>query len=121
LTQEYEFAKVQEAKEIPTINMLDPPLVPEKKSFPPRILITLLGTVFAFCVGSTFIIGSAVWKQNQSPEKQLVSEIWAQICGVDSRPRFLAHQVWSKLSRHNGAKPPTNEPASRAEDRKKSA
>jgi len=121
LTQEYEFAKVQEAKEIPTINMLDPPLVPEKKSFPPRILITLLGTVFAFCAGSTFIIGAAVWKQNRSPEKQLATEIWSEISAADSKPWIIAHQVWSRISRHNGAKPPTHEPAPRTQDGKKSA
>src|SRR5208283_1607650 len=34
LTQEYELAKVQEAKEIPTVKVLDSPNLPEKKSFP---------------------------------------------------------------------------------------
>ena len=121
LTQELEFAKVQEAKEIPTVNMLDPPLVPERKSFPPRILITLMGTIFAFCVGSTLIIGSAAWKQNRSPEKQLASEIWAQISAEDSKPRVIAHQVWSKISRHNGARPPANEPSRNSDQNKKSA
>ncbi len=104
LTQEYEFAKVQEAKEIPTVNVLDPPLLPERKSFPPRILTTVLGTVFAFFLASSVIIGTAAWKQNQSPEKQLASEIWTQIAARDSKPRVVAHQVWSKLHGHNGRK-----------------
>ena len=43
LTQEYEMAKVQEAKEIPSVKVLDPPNVPERKSFPPRTLIVLAG------------------------------------------------------------------------------
>src|SRR4029077_15105148 len=47
LTQEYELAKVQEAKETPTVKVLDPPNIPEKKSFPPRGLIGLGGTLFA--------------------------------------------------------------------------
>ena len=47
LTQEYELAKVQEAKEIPTVKVLDPPNLPEKKSFPPRLLFMLLGTMLA--------------------------------------------------------------------------
>jgi len=34
LTQQYELAKVQEAKEIPTVRVLDPAIVPTKKSFP---------------------------------------------------------------------------------------
>jgi capsule polysaccharide export protein KpsE/RkpR len=103
LTQEYEFAKVQEAKEIPTVNVLDAPLIPERKSFPPRILITILGTLFAFFLASTVIIGREAWRHNQSPEKQLATEIWSQIAAKDSKPKAMAHQVWSKLSGHNGS------------------
>src|SRR6202047_11587 len=39
LTKEYESAKVQEAKEIPTVKVLDHADVPDKKSFPPRLVI----------------------------------------------------------------------------------
>jgi capsule polysaccharide export protein KpsE/RkpR len=102
LTQEYELAKIQEAKEIPTVNLLDPPLVPERKSFPPRTLIVLLGTMFAFCVGATVIIGSELWKQDQSQEKQLVREIWTHILPRDAKSRLLAHRAWNKLSGRNG-------------------
>ncbi len=42
LTQEYELAKVQEAKETPSIKVLDSPDTPEKKSFPPRLFIIAL-------------------------------------------------------------------------------
>jgi len=34
LTQQYELAKVQEAKEIPAVKVLDAAVVPTKKSFP---------------------------------------------------------------------------------------
>ena len=51
LTEEYELAKVQEAKEIPSVKVLDSPNVPERKSFPPRTLITLLGAALAFSCG----------------------------------------------------------------------
>jgi len=61
LTQEYELAKVQEAKEIPTVKVLDPPNLPEKKSFPPRTLIVLLGTALAFTCGVTWVFGRALW------------------------------------------------------------
>jgi uncharacterized protein involved in exopolysaccharide biosynthesis len=103
LVQEYEVAKIQEAKEIPTVNVLDPAMLPERKSFPPRILITVLGTLFAFFLASTLIIGLHAWRENQSPEKQLATEIWAQITARDSRTRHMAHQVWSKLSGRNGS------------------
>jgi capsule polysaccharide export protein KpsE/RkpR len=103
LTQEYELAKVQEAKEIPSVNVLDPPLLPERKSFPPRILITLLGGILALFMGSSFIIGSEIWRQNESAENQLATEIWSHIAAPDSKTRLVVYMVWSKLSGRNGS------------------
>ena len=48
LTKQYEMAKVNEAREIPSVKVLDPAEVPEKKSFPPRTLIVLGGMCLAF-------------------------------------------------------------------------
>ena len=53
LTQQYEMARIQEAKEIPSVKILDPASTPEKKNpaRPPIIFIgTLLGIVLA-CMG----------------------------------------------------------------------
>ncbi len=50
LIKQYELAKVEEAKELPSIKVLDEPVVPEQKSFPPRLLIILSGTfLFSLC------------------------------------------------------------------------
>jgi uncharacterized protein involved in exopolysaccharide biosynthesis len=78
LTQEYELAKVQEAKEIPTVKVLDAPDVPDKKSFPPRTLIVLLGTALAVTLGATCVIGSALWEATDpaDPRKLLAQEIF---------------------------------------------
>ncbi len=103
LTQEYEFAKVQEAKEIPTVNVLDPPMIPERRSFPPRTLIIITGTVFGLLLASAVIIGSEAWRINQSPEKRFAAEVWAQMAASNSRPKVVAHQVWSKLGGRNGS------------------
>ena len=43
LTQQYEMAKVEEAKEIPTVKVLDAAIVPTKKTFPPRTVIVHFG------------------------------------------------------------------------------
>lgn len=61
LTQQYEIAKVQEAKEIPSVKVLDPPEIPEKKVFPPRLLLTFLGGVFALAIGSCWVLGNDHW------------------------------------------------------------
>jgi uncharacterized protein involved in exopolysaccharide biosynthesis len=54
LTKQYELAKVQEAKELPAIKVLDTADFPEKKSFPPRLIITLLSALVA-------LLGAATW------------------------------------------------------------
>jgi uncharacterized protein involved in exopolysaccharide biosynthesis len=61
LTKEYELAKVQEAKETPSVKVLDPPDIPEKKYFPPRLLITLLGALIAMCACVGFVFARARW------------------------------------------------------------
>jgi uncharacterized protein involved in exopolysaccharide biosynthesis len=78
LTQEYELAKVQEAKEIPTIKVLDFPNVPERKSSPHRAIITLLGTALAFSCGVTWIFGRKMWEHTDpaDPGKVLAQEVF---------------------------------------------
>jgi uncharacterized protein involved in exopolysaccharide biosynthesis len=81
LTQEYELAKVQEAKEIPTVKVLDPPNLPEKKSFPPRTLLTLLGATLALACGVTWVFGSALWERTDpaDPGKLLALEVFTTV------------------------------------------
>ena len=89
LTKEYELAKVQEAKEIPTVKVLDPPNVPDKKSFPPRLLILFLGTALALAMGTTWVFAKAVWEQTDStdPRKMFAQEVFTT---VKARvPRFM--------------------------------
>ncbi|MGA7894370.1 MAG: GNVR domain-containing protein [Candidatus Sulfotelmatobacter sp.] len=78
LTQQYELAKIEEAKEIPVVKVLDIADVPEKKSFPPRLLIVALGAAFSVALGALVVVGSRVWGSidPRSPQKQLLTEIW---------------------------------------------
>lgn len=61
LTKQYEMAKVQEAKELPTVKILDSPDVPEKKSSPKRALIVILGTFISLIGAVTWLIGRDFW------------------------------------------------------------
>jgi uncharacterized protein involved in exopolysaccharide biosynthesis len=103
LTQEYEFAKIQEAKEIPTVNVLDAAMLPEERSFPPRVVITILGAFLSLLLAGGFVIGAANWKQSESPKKQLAAEIWEQIAAENAKSRAMLHQVWCKLGGRNGS------------------
>jgi uncharacterized protein involved in exopolysaccharide biosynthesis len=51
LTRQYELARVEEAKEIPPIKVLDEPQVPERKSSPHRTIIVLLGVLVSVLAG----------------------------------------------------------------------
>jgi len=77
LTQQYETAKVQEAKEIPSVKVLDPAIVPTKKSFPPRTLLMFLGTLLGLVVAMTWIIAKTHWDavEASNPRKVFATEV----------------------------------------------
>jgi uncharacterized protein involved in exopolysaccharide biosynthesis len=77
LTEQYELAKVQEAKETPSVKVLDPARIPERKSFPPRLVIMFLGTFLVFAMSMVWVLGSARWEEAdpQDPRKILALEV----------------------------------------------
>jgi uncharacterized protein involved in exopolysaccharide biosynthesis len=89
LTEQYELAKVQEVKETPTVKVLDPARVPEKKSFPPRILIMFLGTFLFFSMSVVWAIGSGHWHQADphDPRKILAQEV---VAALKARTRWFS-------------------------------
>lgn len=103
LTQEYELAKIQEAKEIPSVNVLDPPMLPERKAFPPRTVITLAGTLLSFALGCIFVIGSAAWRKSESAEKKLATEIWEQVSARRSASGGMLHSLIARIGGRNGS------------------
>jgi uncharacterized protein involved in exopolysaccharide biosynthesis len=62
LTKQYELAKVEEAKEIPSITVLDEPQVPERKSSPHRAVIGLLGILLSAFAGIVWIVAWKLWE-----------------------------------------------------------
>ena len=106
LTKEYELAKVQEAKELPTVKVLDVANVPDKKSFPPRLSIIFLGTALAFAGAITWVFGSTKWHQTGSkdPRKVFAQEVYSTVSA--HVPRFSRNgsgmqsddkTLWSRL------------------------
>ena len=77
LTEQFELAKVQEAKETPSVKVLDPARVPEKKSSPHRLQIILLGTFLGSALSVMWVVGSARWEEfdPKDPRKVLVEEV----------------------------------------------
>jgi capsule polysaccharide export protein KpsE/RkpR len=78
LTKEYEMAKVQEAKEIPTVKVLDAANTPDKKSFPPRLLIIFICTASAFVAAACWIFAKTAWDETNPNDarKVFVQEVF---------------------------------------------
>ncbi len=112
LSQQYELAKVQEAKEIPSVKILDRAQIPNRKSFPPRTLIVLVCGVLALVFAMGWQILNQQWLAVPAnhPNKVLAGEVllslnakmpWAQPNG--SRFQAFTHRLWSKSLSRNGS------------------
>jgi capsule polysaccharide export protein KpsE/RkpR len=108
LTQQYELAKVQEAKETPSVKVLDSPDVPGKKSFPPRIQLILVGTILALVTGVVWVLGKHRWDEVEAedPRKAFALEVfqtvnaqmpWGATNGAG--PNSIGQKVWNRFRR----------------------
>ena len=81
LTQQYEMARLEEAKDIPVVRVIDAPGIPEKKSFPPRVILSLVLTLLSFAASSALLLLKERWHSVDSadPRKRLVEVITASI------------------------------------------
>lgn len=83
LTKQFEVAKLTEAKDSSTLQVLDDAVVPVKKSKPKRSLIVILSTVSAFLV-SVFAAFVMEYGEKMAPEDR---QRWQEIKGQMRRPR----------------------------------
>jgi uncharacterized protein involved in exopolysaccharide biosynthesis len=99
LTSQYELSKIEEAKQIPSVQAYDPADIPEKKSWPPRLLIMVTGAIISFCIGLAWIVGRKTWRDvsSQDPRKELAYHVGRDIWGTSLRSvsrireRFAGH------------------------------
>ena len=98
LTEQYELAKVEEAKEIPSVKVLDAAIVPTKKTFPPRTAIIILGSLLGMVLAMTWIAGKTGWEavEASDPRKEFAMEVFTTV--RESLPKFS----------HNGANGSSN-------------
>jgi capsule polysaccharide export protein KpsE/RkpR len=102
LTKEYEMAKVQEVKEIPTVKVLDAAHVPDKKSFPPHMLIMFLGTAFSLALATTWVLGKATWDRTDADDarKVFAQEVFSTVA---ARVPVLSGNGSGEYSSNGGA------------------
>jgi len=87
LTKQYELAKVEEVKEIPTVRVLDPANYPERKATPPRTLIAGFGLLFSLALACAWVLGV---------------DFWDKVDPQDSR-KIFAHEIFGGLKRDGHA------------------
>lgn len=100
LTKQYELARVEEARETPSVKVLDEGDVPEKKSFPPRTLVILLGTILVLGLGAIYLLEAAHWQEIDagSPGKILANDV---LRTLRARARGLKKRVTWNNSQTN--------------------
>jgi uncharacterized protein involved in exopolysaccharide biosynthesis len=104
LTAQYEISKIDEAKETPSVQVYDMADVPEKKSWPPRLLVMALGAIFSFCIGAVWILGERAWRKVDlhDPRKEFVERVAQDV-------RFsglsFAARVSKRFGRHSVRSP----------------
>jgi capsule polysaccharide export protein KpsE/RkpR len=125
LTGQLELAKVQEAKETPSVKVLDQGIIPEKRSFPPRLLIISLGTFVVLAASIGWVVGEEQWRASNpdDPRKILAKEVvstlkarahWFSRNGLSSGPdtskngATSAAEANKDLEQRDDLEPPKN-------------
>jgi capsule polysaccharide export protein KpsE/RkpR len=77
LTAQYEMARVEEARDTPVVSLVDPANLPERKSFPPRLLLIFVATTLSLLIAVFILLASARWQQveQHDPLKVLVQTV----------------------------------------------
>ena len=84
VTQQYEMAKIQEAKELPIVRVMDAGVTPEKRSSPIRSLIvagSVLGAIFLACL---WVMGKNRWEQTPADDsyRLLAADVAGEVRSV---------------------------------------
>jgi uncharacterized protein involved in exopolysaccharide biosynthesis len=82
LAKQYEAARLDEARTAAVIQVLDPAVEPDRKSWPPRALIISLAVLLGFLASTAYVISAeALRRMRSNPE-------------VDARWKLLKQSAW---------------------------
>jgi capsule polysaccharide export protein KpsE/RkpR len=90
LSEEYETARIEEVKSIPTVSVIDVPGLPERKSGPHRTLIVLISTILSAVMTAAFLLARRWWLEmdNEDARRVLAARI-----GMSVRDRWRRSSV----------------------------
>jgi capsule polysaccharide export protein KpsE/RkpR len=72
LSEEYETARIEEVKSIPTVSVIDVPGLPERKSGPHRTLIVLSSTLLSLVMTAAFLLARRSWLEMSGEDPRRV-------------------------------------------------
>lgn len=81
LTQQYEMSRIEEAKDVSVVSVIDPPGIAEKKSFPPRLLLAFCLTAFCFVASAAALLMADHWHKvdPRDPRKVLAEDVFSTL------------------------------------------
>jgi uncharacterized protein involved in exopolysaccharide biosynthesis len=81
VTQQFEMAKIQEAKELPIVRVMDAGVAPEKRSSPIRSLIVVGCVSGALVLACFWVLGKYQWEQMpvDDPYRLLAADVAGEV------------------------------------------
>lgn len=79
LSQQYELTRIEEAKDTPVVSVIDRPLVAEKKSFPPRMLVVFAVTCVLLVLQCVWLLSHSLW--TALPDDDSRKLLWSKVTG----------------------------------------
>jgi capsule polysaccharide export protein KpsE/RkpR len=89
LSAQYETARIEEAKSVPSVSIIDPAGWPERKSSPHRSILVLVSTLIGLAGASLFLLAQRSWLAiDESDTRRAIGrELAASVSGVLGRLR----------------------------------
>jgi capsule polysaccharide export protein KpsE/RkpR len=90
LSEQYEIARIEEVKSIPTVSVIDLPGFPERKSGPHRTLIVLISTLLSIVMTAAFLLARRSWLEMNDEDAR---RVLATRIGMTIRDRWRHRSV----------------------------
>lgn len=110
LTKQFEMAKVEEAREVPSIKVLDAADVPEERSFPPRVIVICVGTVLITILCIVWVLARSRWQEidAQDPARSLAREVVETVQSAPWVSRTANSRLFNRFRSHLRRSPQNN-------------
>lgn len=90
LSEEYETARIEEVKSIPTVSVIDVPGLPERKAGPHRTLIVMISALLSMVMTAAFLLARRSWLEMSDNDERRV--LGTRI-GMTIRDRWRSRSV----------------------------